>query len=83
MSKDERMDLLSEVRFWQQVIGDAKRTVLCSPEMESRCKGYVDARGLGGLITVKASRAVPDDRLYVIDEQAVGRVPGGGLIGLA
>ena len=62
---------LTELRFWQQVIGDARRTVLCPPEMESRCKGYVDARGLGGVITVKASPVCPDDRLYVMDEQAL------------
>ena len=64
---------LTELRFWQQVIGDARRTVLCPPEMESRCKGYVDARGLGGVITVKASPVCPDDRLYVMDEQALMR----------
>ena len=64
-------DPLTEIRFWQQVIGDSRRTVLCPPEMESRCKGYVDARGLGGVITVVASRACPDDRLYVMDEQAL------------
>ena len=64
-------DPLTEIRFWQQVIGDSRRTVLCSPDMESHCKGYVDARGLGGLITVVASRACPDDRLYVMDEQAL------------
>lgn len=64
-------DMLTEVRFWSMVATNAKRTVMCSPEMESRCKGYVDARGLSGLITVKASRAVPDDRVFVIDEGAV------------
>lgn len=64
-------DMLTEVRFWAQVIGDVKRTVVCSPEMESRCKGYVDARGLGGLITVKASSGVPDTTLLVIDEGAI------------
>ena len=64
-------DTLTEIRFWQQVMTDAKRTVMCSPEMESRCKGYVAARGLAGLITIKASPAVPDDKLLVIDEQAL------------
>jgi len=64
-------DVITEVRFWAQVIGDAKRTVICSPEMESRCKGYVDTRGLAGIITVMASPACPDDRLYVIDDQAI------------
>ena len=63
-------DPLTELRFWQQVIGDARRTVLCPPEMESRCKGYVDARGLGGVITVKATPVCPDDRIYVMVETA-------------
>ena len=35
---------------------DAKQTVICPPELESRCKGYVEARGLGGLITIEANR---------------------------
>jgi hypothetical protein len=64
-------DVLTEVRFWAQVIGDAKRTVMCSPDLESRCKGYVDARGLSGLITVKASRYVPENQIFVIDDGAV------------
>ena len=64
-------DMLTEIRFWQQVVGDSKRTVVCSPDLESRCKGYVEARGLGHLITVIASPACPDDRLFVIDEQAM------------
>jgi hypothetical protein len=52
-------------------MGDAKSTVFCSPENESRCKGYVDARGMGGLITIKASPGVPDDRLFIVDEGAM------------
>ena len=64
-------DVLTEVRFWAQVLTDAKRTVLCPPDLESRCKGYVDARGLSHLITVTASQFVPDGRLYVMDEGAI------------
>lgn len=64
-------DTLTEVQFWAQVIGDAKRTVMCPPDLESCCKGYVEARGLGGIITVKASPAVPDNQLYVIDTGAL------------
>lgn len=60
-------DMLTEVKFWAQVVNDAKRTVLCAPDLESRIKGLVDARGMGGIITVKASPAVPGDRLYVVD----------------
>ena len=64
-------DVLTEVRFWRQVMTDAKRTVLCNPDLESRIRGWVDARGLGGLITVTPSPAVPMDRVFVVDEQAV------------
>lgn len=65
------MDILDEVRFWTQVMTDSERTVFCSPEMESRVKGWVDARGMGGVITVMADRACPDDRVYVIDHRAM------------
>jgi hypothetical protein len=64
-------DVLTEVRFWLQVTADARRTVVCPPDLESRCKGYIDARELGHLITVKASPFMPDDCLYVIDEGAL------------
>lgn len=60
-------DPLTEVMFWSQVIGDSKRTVLCPPDLESRVKGWVEARGMGGIITVHAAWFVPDNRLYVID----------------
>ena len=64
-------DMLTDVRFWAQVLADSRRTVLCSPENESRCKGYVDARGLAGLILVQASTMVGDDQLIVIDQGAL------------
>jgi len=64
-------DVLTEVRFWAQVIGDSRRTVICPPDLESRCKGYVDARGLGGLITVKASPYCPTNQILVVDEQGL------------
>jgi len=64
-------DALTDVRFWMQVLTDARRTVLCSPENESRCKGYVDARGLAGQFTVIASPIVSDDHLIIVDEQAL------------
>lgn len=64
-------DVLTEVRFWAQVIGDAERTVICHPELESRCKGYVTARGLDHLITVLANRFCPEDKIFVIDGNAL------------
>ena len=63
-------DVLTEVRFWAQVIGDARRTVLCPPDLESRIKGWVDARGMGGIIRVMASPFCPKGSIYVIDDGA-------------
>jgi hypothetical protein len=64
-------DMLTEVQFWMQVLTDMKRTVFCSPDLESRCKGYVDARGLSHLITIKVSPFVEDDCIYVLDDGAM------------
>lgn len=63
--------MLTEIKFWSQVMTDAKRTIFCSPENESRCKGYIAARGLSGLLTVIVSPAVADNRLFIVDEQAI------------
>lgn len=64
-------DPITEVRFWLQVMTDAHRTVFCPPEWESRCKGYVDARNLGGLITVVATPICPPNQIIVADQQAM------------
>lgn len=63
--------VLNEARFWLQVMTDSQRTVLCPPEWESRCKGFVDARGLSGLITVVASPICPAGQIVVVDTNAV------------
>jgi hypothetical protein len=63
--------VLTEALFWAQVLTDAQRTVICPPEWESRCKGYVDARRLGGLIKVIASPWIPGDRIVVMDEHVI------------
>lgn len=63
--------MLTEVRFWAQVIGDSKRTVICTPDLESRVKGWVDARDMGALIKVIANPACPPNQIFVIDEQAI------------
>lgn len=63
--------MLTEVRFWAQVAGDAKRTIICSPELESRIKGYLRAAGLDGFHSVVVQPYVPDYTFYVVDEQAL------------
>lgn len=64
-------DALTEARFWEQVLVDGHRTVYCPPEWESRCKGYVAARGLVGMVTVVAHPYVPNGQLLVVDDQAM------------
>lgn len=64
-------DMLTEVKFWAQVMTDAKRTVICSPDLESRVKGWVDARDMGGLITVHVNPCCPEGRILILDEGAI------------
>lgn len=68
---NEFNDVLNDVRFWQQVTTDGQRTVVCSPDLESRIKGWVDARMMGGFIKVVPQRFCPDDVIYVVDENAL------------
>lgn len=65
------MSVLDEVRFWQIVLASQARTIVCSPEMESRVKGFLDARDLRGTYNVVVSRVCPDTSVYVMDEQAI------------
>jgi hypothetical protein len=59
-------EILTEIKFWQIVIADARKTVLCPPDLESRLKGYVDARLLGGIIRVVASPYCPEDQVLIL-----------------
>jgi len=65
------VSMFDEIRFWMQVMTDAERTVVCSPELESRCKTWVDARGMGHLITVKVSQTCPDETIFLFDERGI------------
>lgn len=64
-------DILTETRFWMHVLGDAKRTVVCSPANEEQIKSYVDARGVAGLIEVMSSPFVKDDQILLADTGAM------------
>lgn len=57
-------------KFWEQVDGDAKRTVLCEPDRAAEVRALVEERGYDH-ITVLASPACPEGRYLVIDEQAL------------
>lgn len=60
-----------EARFFAQIIGDARRTVLCEPYRVDEIQNAVDHMGMARILTVKASRACPVGKLLVIDEQAL------------
>lgn len=60
-----------DVRFWAQVIEDSRRTIICSPELESRVKCHLDALGVAGLHDVVVSELVPGDAIYVADMGAI------------
>ena len=64
-------ELLTEVRFWAQVAGDARRTIVCPPDLESRIKGWLSARALLGFHTVEANEYMPPDRIFVVDQGAL------------
>jgi hypothetical protein len=60
-------DPLDEVRVWSLVGDLTKRTVVCSPDNESRVKTWLAARGMDGTISVVVNRFVRDDQLIVMD----------------
>jgi hypothetical protein len=65
----ERM--LTEIRFYEQILGDSKRTILCQPSMLDAIREVVERRGVGHIYAVRASPVCPDGKLLLLDEQAI------------
>lgn len=63
-------NLINDIRFWAQIQGDAKRTVLCEPHRAAEVRALIEERGYDH-ITVLASPACPEGKFLVIDEQAL------------
>ena len=57
-------------QFWQQVEGDAKRTILCEPHRVAEIQAVIDGRGYDHL-TLCASPFCPEGKLLVIDDGAI------------
>lgn len=64
-------DLVNDLRFWDQIQGDAKRTALCEPHRAEEIQAAIDERGYSDTITVRASAACPEGQLIVLDEAAM------------
>lgn len=63
--------MLTDIRFYGQVLGDAQRTILCPPALVEQVQAVVDRYEAGGRYRVAASLACPTDRLLVLDEVGV------------
>jgi hypothetical protein len=62
--------MLDDVRFWSQVVEDARRVILCAPKHEAQIKAWLASRGYW-LYEVRSTPIVPGDRVYIIDEQGL------------
>lgn len=62
-----------DAAFWAQVMADASRTIFCSPADAGKVQAAVEARGVGGLITVTPSPSIEPGQLYLSDDGAVER----------
>lgn len=69
MDNVERM--LTEIRFYEQVIGDSKRVIYCEPHMATAVQDAVQAHYAGHLFTVRSSPACPEGKLLLVDEQGI------------
>ncbi|WP_031165983.1 hypothetical protein [Streptosporangium roseum] len=63
--------MLNDLRFWNQIHRDSKRTVYCAPAQAEDIRRAVEDAGMKEILTVVASRIVPDGTTYVLDVQAI------------
>ncbi|MGW0920097.1 hypothetical protein ACWD3J_13905 [Streptomyces sp. NPDC002755] len=61
---------VTDVCFWRQIRGDAKRTVICEPHIRDELQQTVERQGLDDILTVRGSLACPEGMLILIDEGA-------------
>lgn len=64
-------NIYTNLAFWAQIQGDAKRTVICEPHRAAEIRDALDERGYSHIVTVRASAACPEGQLIVIDEAAM------------
>lgn len=60
--------MVTEVKFWKTITDDMRRKIICSPELLDATQEAIELHGLSGIVTVKASKYVPKNTAYVIDE---------------
>lgn len=62
---------LEDLQFWQQVLTDARRTMVCSPDVEARIKGLLAAEGMQDMVEVIVSPVCPPGQVIIIDKNAL------------
>lgn len=60
-----------DVRFWQQIKGDAKRTVVVHPDHVDYLRAAVRVNGLDDIVTVVGNPVLTIDQGFVIDTPAM------------
>lgn len=68
---EEIVKALTDLRFWDQVCGDARRTVVAHPDKVERLRAAVAEAGLDGMVTVLANPILTPEQAYVIDTPAI------------
>jgi hypothetical protein len=64
-------DVLDNVKFWNIVLAEAGRTIVCSGEQEDQIRRLVDESCMAGFLKVQSSPVVNSGEIYVVDENAV------------
>jgi len=64
-------DIYTDLAFWGQIRGDAKRTVLCEPERLNEIQAAAEQCGYSDRVTVRASPLCPAGKLLVLDDSAM------------
>ncbi|MFI5687915.1 hypothetical protein [Streptomyces sp. NPDC051636] len=68
---DELQRMLDAIQLMHLAREESKRTILCEPHREHQVRAAVDQAGAAHIITVRPSAACPEDKLIVIDENAL------------
>ena len=68
---DVELSASERIMFAKAMLETHKRVVFCSPELESRVKGYIAAHGAAGIFEVRVIEALGDDKVFIIDENAL------------
>lgn len=64
-------DWLTDLRFWEQIKGDSRRTVVTHPDNVKSVRSAVAEAGVSHLVTVLANAQLPLEHIYMIDTPAM------------